>query len=126
MVEETAMASERLLIMKGVDETFWQRIKDRLAGLEVDRDAGPRNIWDVRDRGSVDDKIYLWGRDGWREGFWHAVVCLSGEDVWMERGDDSRAENLVTSRRRFAVVIEPLLHTEIDHGETAEHPGGSQ
>jgi hypothetical protein len=118
------MASERLLVMKDVDQAFWQRIKDALSNYEVDRAASSQNVWDVRDRGTSEDKIYLWGRDGWREGFWHALICLDGNEVWIERGTDMRAENLTRSRKRFAVVIEPLLLQGPVDVETTEHPSG--
>lgn len=122
MVEETAMASERLLVMKEVGDDHWQCIKSGLAAFEVDLDDGPFNIWDVRDRGSEDDRIYLWGRDGWREGFWHAVFTKKDTHVWVERGQDARADSLLQSKQRFVLIVEPLLlKQEKASGEATEH-----
>jgi len=121
------MPSEKLLVMTDVDDAFWQRIKDRLKQHEVDLGAGPGDIWDVRDRGTDQDKIYLWGRDGWRDGFWHAMIRREGTSVWMFRGKDDRAALLTKSRARLATFVTPLFESRGDNEEpTAEHRAGPE
>lgn len=108
--------------MEGVGEGTWRRIKDACSKFDVEENSHPENVWDVRDYGTDEDAIILWGRDGWRNGYWHARITRDGSDVWIERGSDDEANELTHSRKRFTNVVQPLLAPtqEKDDGEQLE------
>lgn len=112
------MPAERLQVMKDVDDTMWNRIKTACAFFDVEEKSNPENIWDVRDYGTEDDVIFLWGRDGWRDGFWHARIVREDTDVWMERGPSEKSNPLTQSRKRFVNIVQPLLTPAESNDET--------
>lgn len=115
------MPKERLQVMKDVDHTMWRRIKEACAAFDVEESSNLENVWDVRDYGTEKDVIFLWGRDGWRDGFWHARITREGTSIWMERGQTENAHPLTRSRKRFSNLVRPLLPiTETSSERTPE------
>lgn len=101
------MSHERLLALSTVSTDDWHTLKTACARHDVENGDDVENVWDVRDyEDPTKDEIYLWGRDGWEEGFWHAVVNLDGDVAWITRGNDKRAMPLMRARELLANFAE--------------------
>lgn len=114
------MARERLLALTEVGLDDWGRIQDWLAQHDVESPVDdPSNVWDVRrydDPGR--DESLLWGRDGWRDGYWHARVTWDDGEVWMERSDeDERAMPLTRAYDLLLEFVTDALDEDQRHDE---------
>lgn len=104
------MAQERLLALNDVGPDDWNAIQDFLGARDVEAADDPLNVWDARRYDDPNrDQIYLWGRDGWREGFWHARVTFEDGMAWMERSEDERAMPLTRSLALFEECVADAL-----------------
>lgn len=69
---------------------------------DVENASDPEYIFDLRDNNALADKhIYIWGRDGWRKGYYHGYV-------WVEKIDDTERFRAFVARKRIEGAM-PLL-----------------
>lgn len=113
------MPLERLLVMTDVSALDWRRVQNWLAEHDVEscrEDA--LDVWDVRIRPdpAASEALY-WGRDGWRDGYWHARVTWEDGAVWLERGEDGRAMPLSRFHDIFLDFASDALTGEEDEDE---------
>lgn len=91
----------------------WARLCAFFRESDVEAGGDPVNAYDLRD-----DRIFYWGRDGWRKGFYHAVLYrVESADGWnflAEANDDKRAADVLRIARTVASHIQPILESSTD------------
>lgn len=115
------MQEERILVCASISPDEWTRILLKAREYDVEAGTGPDYIYDARLRPTKDvlaQTIYIWGRDGWAQNFWHAHIYLERRvdgnlGIYMKRGPAKKTMSLIIARNLFEGFIASCLAGEL-------------
>ncbi len=91
------MQKETLRAIPSIPATVWAAIKAYALVHDVEAGATLNHIYDLREGSEGEaDAIIVWGRDGWRDGYFYAVMSYDGRALVLEHSGHAQAPSLFT------------------------------
>jgi len=110
------MDTEHMILFSTISPQSWKSIKQLSNTFDVEEQDSPEHIFDVRAGEDVlEDRIFVWGRDGWRGGYYHAIVWVEtaptpGElRIRITRGSHPKSMPLDGARRMLVPILKHCL-----------------
>lgn len=108
------MSHEHVVLFSSISPQSWEMIKCHAQQYDVEELDTPEHIFDLRENAedSTRDHILVWGRDGWRDGYYHATVWVEQTDkdgtlrVQITRGPDPNSMSLESMRKMLTAIFE--------------------
>ncbi len=108
--------AKKLLITVLPDDAVWRRLRDKFREYDVEADSEDENIYDLRAHDVItDDEVYVWGRDGWSNGWWHGRLFLERANngqitVMAEQGTSPDCMSLLALRKKLLLFMDDCMH----------------
>lgn len=100
---------ENTILYSGITLQTWEEIKRVATRYDVEAGDSPEHIFDSRD-----NCIFIWGRDGWREGFYHGHMWYDKDTqrVQLTRGPEEHCMSLSSARKMIGPLFHPCIEGE--------------
>lgn len=102
---------ENIILYSGITLQTWGEIKRIACNFDVEEGDSPEHIFDARD-----DGIFIWGRDGWREGFYHAHMWFDedAKQVRLTRSTHHNSMSLSSARKLIGPMFQSCIKGEAE------------
>lgn len=96
---------EHIVLFTGITLHLWEEIKRIAEKYDVEAGDSANHVFDARD-----EYILVWGRDGWRDNFYHACIRWHPAEsvVRLTRGTHKHAMPMLTTKK----FLDPLLELD--------------
>lgn len=109
----TSVKREHIMIYSNVLLSDWEAIKNIARVFDVENGSSPDHVFDLRENADVlKEYILFWGRDGWRDGYYHGSINLRKQQdgkhyhVYLARGEDSRCMRVFPMRHFLCAIFD--------------------
>lgn len=100
---------EHTVLYSGITQQIWEDIKQVAKKYDVEKRDSPDHIFDARE-----DSIFIWGRDGWMEGYYHGYMWYDEENekVKLTRASNGKCMSVNSARKLLAPFFDPCTEEE--------------